>query len=337
MGALCACLATSAHAGDLNQRFSIGGWTGNAYASNTTGAFTHCGMWATYKSGITLHFAVRQDFSWAVGLVNEAWKLPKGNRYPVRYFIDRNAIRNGEAAVNQDSLALIEMPDDSDLFRQFQNGRQLTILANGQEFNFDLDGTSGALGHLIDCVNLNRKGASSSNPFAASQPGLIPVPPPPPPAPPATQAETMTLAANLISLGALPSMLFFAPNEIPDLLRKYDVAMRNDRAILGIRAVLSPNRANQDHANYLAAGSASDCVGGQFATQPLPEPGTPTLGRAASVCKLSDTTVHLRYTVVSRKAGGVFEFVLMTVKDQSDIDAVEEPLLTALRAAVKSD
>ncbi len=156
-----------------------GAWTGGAYSSNQTGAFSHCAVSSRYKSGVSLLFSVTRQGNWTMGMSKSGWDFNPGNSYSIRFQVDRGQILNGAAKARTNNLVQIGLPANSKLFRHFRDGRQLKIEAANQLFRFNLTGTDRMLKKLVRCVAHYRKadnfGSSShgnsydsSNPFRSA-------------------------------------------------------------------------------------------------------------------------------------------------------------------------
>lgn len=168
------------------KKLKIGAWEGGIYINDKTGEFSHCAVSANYKSGITLLFSVTRSYNWQVGFSKKSWNLTIGNKYPVRYQVDRRKILNGTARAATKNLAIIKLPASSNLFNQMRRGRVLKVKAGKDLLKFNLTGTNRMLSKLLNCskrnnrlvvnqsfsatgqANTNR--SNSSNPFESGTP-----------------------------------------------------------------------------------------------------------------------------------------------------------------------
>lgn len=171
--------ASTAHAAKY-KNLNLGAWKGGIYASNKTGNFSHCVVSAKYKSGITLLFSVTKGLKWQVGFSKPAWNLTVGDKYPVKYQVDKRRTHSGEANAVSKKLAIIYLPGSSKLFSEMRRGRLLRVKTEDDLLSFRLTGTSKMLRQLLACArkydgrNLTpvakapSSNSNSKNPFAGS-------------------------------------------------------------------------------------------------------------------------------------------------------------------------
>ena len=161
----------------LYKRFKVNAWKGGIYTDNKTGEFSHCVASAKYKSGITLFFSVTRTFNWQVGFSKPSWKLTVGNKYPVRYQVDRHKVFSGKARAVTKVLAVVKLPAKAKLFNQMRRGRLLKVKAGDDLLKFKLTSTKKLLSRLLRCAKRNKylvvnrslssssSGSGSDNPF----------------------------------------------------------------------------------------------------------------------------------------------------------------------------
>jgi hypothetical protein len=154
--------------------FNVNNWKGGAYTNDQSGAFSHCAARADYKSGITLLFVVNKDYEWAMAFNNSNWNLQTGTTFPVRYQIDRGAIRNGTANVIGKDLVRVALPDSTDLFNDFRRGNNLAIQGGSEVLNFRLTDTSAMLNAVLACARDFRSRAMAPPSIAPTTPSLAP-------------------------------------------------------------------------------------------------------------------------------------------------------------------
>lgn len=128
-------------------------WQVGAYSSDTNGLFSHCTASADYDSGISLVFAIGRNYSWSMGLMNPAWKLSLGDKFPVQYQVDNEPIISAAADVRGSNLVGIDLIDSAKLFNLFKLGRTLKIKAGEKIFRFGLNNSSKALDAAAMCTN----------------------------------------------------------------------------------------------------------------------------------------------------------------------------------------
>ncbi|HWA49509.1 MAG TPA: hypothetical protein VG742_14635 [Dongiaceae bacterium] len=162
--------------------FTHGNWGGYRYGDPGKGGCYIEGKFSENYMGIVLN----DDYSVVIYLSNDSWNLPQDASYPVEYWIDQGYRYRATAKVYDQRTVDIDVVDDFDVFRLLQDGRLLTVLAQGRDFYFGLKGTRGALTKALQCVQTTvAKSQPSSNPFAAA------------PAAPAT-AATASLWDNIL-------------------------------------------------------------------------------------------------------------------------------------------
>ena len=142
--------ATSPIAGS---RFKSGNWTGRAYTDEK--GFTHCTISASYRSGITMHFAIDREYLWRIGFSHDDWELDKGDTFDILYKIDRHKAISAKAKVVSPKLVMAELIAKSYLFNQFRRGRTLRVKVDDKVYAFSLKGTSRALVRVLSCVKRN--------------------------------------------------------------------------------------------------------------------------------------------------------------------------------------
>jgi hypothetical protein len=156
--------------------FTVGNWQGAAY-NGADSHFTHCGITASYKSGMYLLFAVNAAWGFNVGVADPRWKLETGKSYDVLFRVDNRFEKRLSATAVSDQLAIVQFvdPDAVPVFNALRHGRLLTIVANRTNLPFELQDTSLALTRLIDCVKSHKaneaseQARTSENPFSGSE------------------------------------------------------------------------------------------------------------------------------------------------------------------------
>ena len=143
-------ISYAAAAGPLN-KFTVGKWEAGSFRDQQTGRFTACMASVRYKSGIRFFVAVSPQMKWSIAFFNPDWKLRVGEVIRVSAFFDGRPYELSANAIDP-TYAMISMPDDSALSIAFRRAYVLRALAQGSEFQFNLDGTSRLLPALINCV-----------------------------------------------------------------------------------------------------------------------------------------------------------------------------------------
>lgn len=153
-------------------QFQSGNWKGAAYTNDTTGRFSHCAMSTAYQSGISMFFAISDNYTWRVGWSNTAWNLNVNQTYTVSLNVDGvNAGTLQAKAVNK-QFAIAELPAQATLFDLFRRGSLLVMQSSGERFQFSLLGTNAALTVLISCTR-NQLAAAPPQPQPRPQPPSV--------------------------------------------------------------------------------------------------------------------------------------------------------------------
>ena len=147
--------------------FTYEEWTGTAWADDTTGNFTSCGVSASYPSGIALHLFAYADQSMAIGFSNSAWTLKEGESYSIKITIDSVPLNVHGLATGTNLVQVTFEPNDA-LLPALQKGKRLLLTTQtGAQFIFNIKHTWAALERVQACLN-QYVAAASSNPFAAN-------------------------------------------------------------------------------------------------------------------------------------------------------------------------
>lgn len=155
-------------------QFQSGNWKGAAYTNDNTGRFSHCAMSTAYQSGISMFFAISDNYTWRLGWSNTSWNLNVNQTYTVSLNVDGvNAGTVDAKAVNK-QFAIAELPAQANLFNMFRQGNLLTMYSGGQSYQFSLLGTNAALTVLINCTR-NQIGSAPPQPQPQPQPKPPPV------------------------------------------------------------------------------------------------------------------------------------------------------------------
>ena len=147
---------------------TIQGWTLDAHDLPGKG-FSHCTVFARYRSGIMMIFSLSAQRHWNVGWLYPSWNLRPGQQIHLRYSIDGGPPAELAATAKNKTLVAAELPANASLFETMRQGRQMTLYAPGGQLGFSLDGTSVALAELNACVDrFTHPGAAPGVPPAAA-------------------------------------------------------------------------------------------------------------------------------------------------------------------------
>jgi hypothetical protein len=297
-----------------------GNWLVGAYSDDRTGQFSHCAMTASYRSGISMVFAVGSDFQWSAGFADPAWQLAVGAKYPLQLFIDGRGPIPAEATAISPQLVSVPLAANQSLFEKFRHGYQLRVNAVGQDFLFNLDGTARGLSAVLSCTQkyvVAAQPSLSTNPFVA-------------PATPATQsagtadrnaikAEATAFAANLLSQAGIVGFKILGPQEVPKEWQTFDVVWTGPGLAGTVSVVLPQSKLGLDDIRSgLISGDARGCKG-KFASGSMPdEPGQQSVAQLFTACELPSTHTVAYYSVLARDAGGFYVFGIVGVNASTD-------------------
>lgn len=314
------------------ESFDSGVWSGGAYSSNQDGRFSHCAMSAPYKSGITVLFVITRDFQWSINFTNDAWKLDRGSKYDLTYWIDGYAAQQGKATAISDKLVSLPLADSQQLFERFRKGLKLTVVAAGQTFNFNLVDTSVALNRILGCAKryaVASRYASNANPFVkrggqkTAQDRA------------SFRAEAAVFAANVLSQSGVGKFHLLDTGEIPPELNGFDAVWVVGEVIGTINVLPASIAARFDQIpSGLIAADAQACEG-KFASGSSPT-ADGQIGTIFTACNETGGVWMVHYVAVKRKAGGFYVFAAATIGDnetaaKQTADGIRSAALQMLR------
>jgi hypothetical protein len=108
---------------------NVGNWSGGAFTNDQTGAFTGCIASASYKSGITVFVMVGANVTWNLGFTNSNWSLKPGATFPIVLTFDGRSPINVNGRVISAQTVSVDMPDASDLIKQFRASTTMSAFA----------------------------------------------------------------------------------------------------------------------------------------------------------------------------------------------------------------
>ena len=124
-------LATTVQAATVEE-FKAEDWDGLAFTSDSTGDFTHCSVYATYKNGSTLYLSYEDGDSWYFSVANDNWKLDEGGSYPVKFKVDgRGEVEGTGSALGPTQIGL-PVETDHPFVGQLRRGNRLDHGASGR-------------------------------------------------------------------------------------------------------------------------------------------------------------------------------------------------------------
>jgi hypothetical protein len=301
--------AASAQA-DTIEKYTVAGWTAGAYSFEGTREFSHCAMSASYNSGISLFFFVDRAFTWSIAFANTAWHLNEGDKYPLQMFVDGRGPIHATAEAGGTDFVIVPVDDNGPIFQRFRKGYVLRVLAAGQVFEFNLDGTSRGLASLVDCVSRYIAFGGSSNkanPFVAAGPS-------PSASSPDFRAEATTVLANLLSTAGATGYHIMEKEETPaDFANNHVVWTGAD--YLGTFNVVSEPWDGGPEAllTSLLSRDAQSCAG-NYASKRGSSPTSSAFKDAVAVstCQIGSETFIAFYAAYPRNKGGYYIGALIT-------------------------
>jgi hypothetical protein len=329
----------------------IGAWTGGAFTNDQSGAFTGCIASAPYKSGITVFVMVSSNVTWNVGFSHQAWSLAPGSSFPIVLTFDGRPPFNVSAQVLSVHLAKVDMPDNSEIIKQFRASRSMSAFAQGNLFQFNLDKTGVLLPALVNCVQtINRDGLTGAKDFVLPQrapptvanisPSQSPdtgssLRPASGPSSPELQFEAMELASNFILKASLNNPRVLSRAETPATLVNNGAAWKSDDAVGFVRIIPAQEGVKGlDVASAIVANDAKDCKG-KFASARNSElVDSDVIFRGMSSCEDSERSNVSQYFIVPRDKGGFVMFsVIANLKAEEARSSLREQKNTDFRKA----
>ncbi|PWC31585.1 hypothetical protein, partial [Azospirillum sp. TSO22-1] len=175
LAAAFAALATPARA----EGFRTGtAWEGSLFR-DAKGQVKSCAAAQRFDTGTTLSFALTREKDLFLILQNSAIDLPKGERVPVAYAVDRGVAYTTQAFVVRDSV-VIDLPNTPAVRDLLSGGSWLSVEGTERSEDFSLKGVAESLKTLTACIEQ----PAAAKP-APPEPRVAAAPPPAPPPPPA--------------------------------------------------------------------------------------------------------------------------------------------------------
>jgi hypothetical protein len=308
---------------------SVAGWSGGAFTDDNTGEFSNCIASASYKSGINFGVLVSKSYGWVLAFSHPSWTLSKGQTFPIVVSFDGHNTFNVNGVAMAGATVMVPMPDNSALIKSFRAARTMSAFAQGQLFQFSLNGTSVLLPALVNCVRtINAGGLAAATSFTAS---VANAPSRPAQSTPLTtasslqpgrsqegsaelQLEAMQLASNFIlKASSLSHPSLVGRSETPVSIASTGAAWKADNATGFVRIVPpQPNVVGLDVAAAIVGNDAKDCKG-KFASARNSElVDSDVVFRGMSSCEDSEGSMIAEYFIFPRKAGGFIMFSVLT-------------------------
>jgi hypothetical protein len=329
-------------------------------------------MSTAYQSGISMFFAISENYTWRLGWSNTNWNLNVGQTYTVSLTVDGvNAGTVQAKAVNK-QFAVAELPAQATLFDMFRRGNLLTMVYGTDRFQFSLLGTNAALTMLGNCTRTQlaaappslqppAPGAPRPGPITApdpagpgpTQPTAQPTPPQPPANtrrlwPESTAQQRVEAARTLSAILALPTMQSFRPMSegeatklnLPQAARA-DLTWRSDLLTGALDIVPSQSGLNPSGIASTIIGADRRACGGRFESGIAADPRSQRVTRLFTTCEASLRTTEARYMVVPMADGAsyyVFAMVGLSYQSgdgQTEVAKAADELRQALLEVVR--
>lgn len=149
------------------ETFTVGSWTGHADYTEDPEIFAHCYIMGEYESGIRV-FMTLSDQGFGFGMIDPTWALPDGATYDFTLKVDRLWSRTAIGEALGPDMLFIELGNDNEAANAFRRGRLLIVDSAGQDFEFQLNGTSAAIFRLRQCY-VDHSSSKSENPFESAE------------------------------------------------------------------------------------------------------------------------------------------------------------------------
>jgi len=309
------------------RNFKVGDWIAGAFSSDSTREFSHCAATGTYRSGISVIFAINRNFHWSMGFVHPSWTLRPGAVFDIAFTVDEMQPIMAKARALNAMAVEVDLEDSSELFARFRRGQVLRVAAASQVFSFNLTGTSQLLPSLLTCA-ANRGAATqmAANPFE-TKPGKSSGSNPS--ADPNTKAEAMAVAANLLAAAGIQGFTLLGPNEHPEFPGDARWMLGDDT--MGAINVFptAPQKELKSLPAWLIGRGAEACKG-TFFSGAIPDDDASSLARVFTMCQVGNDGYTVYYLGAPRRAGGVY--LITTMSRGSEKPAKETD--TQLRSVV---
>ncbi|CCD98504.1 hypothetical protein [Bradyrhizobium sp. STM 3809] len=309
---------------------SVAGWSGGAYTDDNTGKFSSCVASASYKSGINFGVLALPTFNWALAFIHPSWSLSQGQKFPIVLSFDGRNSYDVEGSVWSAKMVVVPMPNDSTLIKSFRAARTMSAFAQGNLFQFDLNGTAVLLPSLANCVRMINAGGLAAatnftvqpNAATAQRPAAAPAataattsaqPARASEDSPELQLEAMQIASNFILKAALSHPSILGSGERPVWLTAGGVAWKADNAT-GFVRIVPPQRDvdGLEVAARIIGNDARDCKGKFISARNSELVDSAVVFRGMSSCEDSEKSDIAEYFILPRKAGGFVLFSVVT-------------------------
>jgi hypothetical protein len=125
-------------------RANVDGWEVFNFATKETGRdVVGCMSGRPYQDGTRLSFVITTEYTWAVGVANNAW-VPQQGAGAITVYVDRKLIASGKGFALDPKTILLPL-SGIEPFRALQMGRRLDLQSPHGSLSFILDGSAKAM------------------------------------------------------------------------------------------------------------------------------------------------------------------------------------------------
>lgn len=149
-----AMMVVAAHAAGPFGSIKIGTWMGGAFSDDKTGAFSHCGATSSYQNGVILVVGQNVANNWLLGFASPAFKLNKGETYPIDVTFDGQSEARLFANATSDILLTAILPPN--VARTFQKASLMVAVAGKTTLQFSLASNGPLLSMIASCVTKSK-------------------------------------------------------------------------------------------------------------------------------------------------------------------------------------
>ena len=195
-----AMMVVAAHAAGPFGSIRIGTWMGGAFSDDKTGAFSHCGATSSYQNGVILVVGQNAANSWLLGFASPAFKLSKGETYPIDVTFDGQSEARLFANATSDIMLTAILPPN--VARTFQKASLMVAVAGKTTLQFSLASNGPLLSMIASCVSkIKAEGLNAAGDFSAPKPVAAKPAETPGAAPKSAKASTSSGTGFVISAG----------------------------------------------------------------------------------------------------------------------------------------
>ncbi len=134
----------------------VGPWKGGAYTDDSNGAFSVCGVSASYANGIELAIGQNAAGYWILGFVNSKWRKRPGESISVNLTFDGQSQLHLFATAATQIFINVIVPRGSAI-DHIRRSHMMAAVIGGQVYQFELRSTRELLSTLAYCVEHTKR------------------------------------------------------------------------------------------------------------------------------------------------------------------------------------